>query len=135
MRQLPLLLPANEVWGKVIFSRAYVILFTGGVCMVWGMHDREGACMAGRHAWQVACMVEACMVAACMVGGVCGRGVCVVGHSRGHVWWRHVWQGVCVVVWWTACVVGGHAWRGCAWQGGGIHGSRDGHCSRRCAPY
>ena len=45
--------------GKVMFSQASVILFTGGVCMVGGMRDRgyvwqgafmAGGCMAGGHA-------------------------------------------------------------------------------------
>ena len=32
LRKFSLLPPANEVWGKVIFSQASVILLTGGVC-------------------------------------------------------------------------------------------------------
>ena len=42
-----------------------------------------------------------------------GRGVCGGGHA-----------------WWGACVVGG-----CAWQEGGMHCVRDGHCSGRYASY
>ena len=45
-----LLPPANKVRGKVIFSQASVILFTGGIlgrgaCMTAGM------CVAGEHVW------------------------------------------------------------------------------------
>ena len=45
------------------------------------MHGRGdagwGVCMAGGHAWWVACMV-----------GVCGRGACMAGgmHGGGHAW-------------------------------------------------
>ena len=50
----------NSSCGKVMFSQASVILFTGG------------------RAWQ----------GACMAGGMCGRGVCMAGgmHGRGHEW-------------------------------------------------
>ena len=34
-------------------------------CVMGGMHDREGACMAGGHAWW-----GVCMVGACVAGGV-----------------------------------------------------------------
>ena len=38
-----LLPPANEVWGKVIFLRLFVILFTGGVCLsaFWDTTSRK----------------------------------------------------------------------------------------------
>ena len=48
--------PANEEWGKVIFSEA---------CVKNSVH--MGACMAGGHAWQ----------GACMAGGLCMAGGCV----------------------------------------------------------
>ena len=48
-------------------------------------------------------------------------------------------------LWGCVCMAGGCAWhggvhgRGCAWQVacvvGGVHGRRDGHCSRRYASY
>ena len=77
-------MPANEVWGKVIFSEACVknsVHGGGGVHGCWG----GGACMVagGVCGCQGACMVSggACMVArgqvwlpgaACMfAGGVC----------------------------------------------------------------
>ena len=66
------LLPANEVWGKVIFLHLFVILFTGGhVWLLGGMCGCWGACMvAGGHAW----LQGACMVArgcAWLLGGAC----------------------------------------------------------------
>ena len=73
----------------------------------------RGACVAGEHVWQGACMVG---VGVCMVGrGVHGRGVCMVRgiHGGGHVWQggmhgrRCAWQGVCMAgghVWWQVCV-------------------------------
>ena len=71
--------PANEVRGKVIFLHLFVILFTGGACVV----APRGACMV---AWGV-CMVApgGCMVAprggvhGCS-GGMCGCswGACMV---------------------------------------------------------
>ena len=62
--------PANEVWDKIIFSQASVILFTEGhawhrgTCMTKGdMHGEEG------HVWQRGeCMVK---------GVVWQRGACV----------------------------------------------------------
>ena len=49
---LHLLPPANEVWGKVIFSQASIIVFTGGgvragggMCARGGVRGKEG------HAW------------------------------------------------------------------------------------
>ena len=70
-----LLPPANEVWGKVIFLHQFVILFTGGACVV----------APGGPAWLLggACVVApggACVVA---LGGMhgCSGGVC--GCSRG----------------------------------------------------
>ena len=118
--------PANEVWGKVIFLHLFVILFTGGVCMVAGGHVwLQGACVvAGGHAWlQGACMVVGGMHGcwgvmcgcrgACMVAG--GRRVCMVA------------RGVCVVVGEGACMVVGAMCRcrgACMVVGGGMHGCR-----------
>ena len=61
-----LLLPANEVWGKFIFSLA---------CVISSVHG------GGGHAWQGTCMTTngACVAGACMAGGMCGGG--------------YVWQG------------------------------------------
>ena len=73
LRVVFLLPPANEVWGKIIFSQVSVVLFTGGAC-VPGVCVWLGACMPGGvHAWGCACL------------GVHGRGACVVGgvHSQG----------------------------------------------------
>ena len=59
-----------------------------------------------------------------MAGGMHGR------------WCGHAWPGACMT---GACMAGGHAWprsifEGHAWWGacmaGGMHGRRDGHCSR-----
>ena len=89
-------------WGKVIFSQACVILFTGGG-RVWpggGGVLWQGACMAGGHAW---------LGEACMAGGVHGWG--------GMCGWGHVWQGV--------CMAGGHVWQGSLHGGGCMAG---GHC-------
>ena len=118
-----LLPPANEVWGKVIFLHQFVILFTGGACMVapWGAcMVLFGECVVlfggcvlalGGHAWLLwgACMVlfgggmrgfiwGACMVlfGGCVVlfGGMCACS----GGMRGFIW------GACMVLF------GGHAW-------------------------
>ena len=43
--------------------------------------------------------------------------------AGGHAWW-----GVCMAG--GACVVGG-----CAWQGGDMHGRKNGNCSGRYASY
>ena len=42
-------------WGKVIFSEACVknSVHGGGACMTRGGMCGRGACMAGRHAWQI----------------------------------------------------------------------------------
>ena len=103
---MPFLPPANEVWGKVIFLHLFVILFTGGACVV---------APGGRGAWLLggACMVApgkgACVVApggcAWLVPGLRG---CVCGCSGG----------ACVVAVGGACVVA---------LGGGMHG-----CSGGC---
>ena len=65
-----------------------------------------------------------------MAGGMCGRWQGV--HGKGG--YMHGVGGACVVVGGMhgreeACVAGGHAWQG------GMHGKRDGHCSRRYASY
>ena len=54
--------PANEVWGKVIFLHLFVILFTGGACVVlggcpWFPGDMRGC---GGPVW--------------LQGGMCGCG-------------------------------------------------------------
>ena len=109
-----LLPPANEVWGKVIFLHLFVILFTGGVCVVapgghvWllpggGVHGYSGgACVVAPrgHVWLL--LGGACMVAprgTCVVapGGACvvaPRGACMVAPG---------WA--CVVAPGGACVV------------------------------
>ena len=89
--------------GKVMFSQASVILFTGGRAWLGGVHGRGG--MRGRgHVWQ---------------GGHAWQGACMAG---GHAWQGHVWQRACV----AGCAWWGCAWQGCAWQGGmcgwGMHG-------------
>ena len=67
-----LLPPANEVWGNVIFLHQFVILFTGGACVVapGGVHGCSGGrawFYLGGHAWFYS-------------GGMCGfiRGACMV---------------------------------------------------------
>ena len=83
--------PANEVWGKVIFSQASVILFMGGACMprghAWGggpkgarmaggVHGQGWGCVHGRGAYTAR-----------------GRSVCVVGWQGGiHGWRGHAWE-------------------------------------------
>ena len=70
--------PANEVWGKVIFSQAPIILFTGGgVCMP------RGGCMpsGGMRAWACACRGHA------WPGGTLGRRD---GHCSG--WQASYWN-------------------------------------------
>ena len=95
-----LLPPANEVWGKVMFLHQFVILFTGGACVVlfWGacvVLFRGGGGMHGfiwgGHAWFYS-------GGACMV--LFRQGACVV-----------LFRGVCMVLF------GGHAWlySGGAW--------------------
>ena len=91
-----LLPPANEVWGKVIFLHQFVILFTGGACVV---APGRGACVVapGGHVWL-------------------HQGACVVLFG-GHAWF---YLGVRGFIWgvngfiWGACMVlfggGGHAW-------------------------
>ena len=64
--------PQNEVWGKVMFSFACVILFTGGgPCpgvSVWGVSVQRGLCSGGL-----------------CPGGSLSRGVSVQGISVGGV--------------------------------------------------
>ena len=86
-----LLPPANEVWGKVIFSEACVKNSVhSGACMAGGVCVAGGACMAGGHAW----WRDMCGNGACMVGVMHGRGACMAG---GHAWWGGMHGG-------------GHAW-------------------------
>ena len=69
---LLLLPPANEVWGKVIFLHLFVILFTGGACVV----------APGGHVWLLWAGVHGCSgggMHGCLGGGVrgCSGGACV----------------------------------------------------------
>ena len=59
-----LLPPANEVWGKVIFLHQFVILFTGGECVV-----ARGVCMV---LFGGACMVLFGGMHGFIWGGMCG---------------------------------------------------------------
>ena len=93
--------PANEVWGKVIFLHLFVILFTGGACMV----APGGACMVAPRG--------ACMVAP----GGCGS--LLLGGMSGYSW------GACVVAPGGACVVAPRGMHGCSQ--GGMHGCSGGH--------
>ena len=75
-----LLPPTNEVWGKVIFLHQFVILFTGGACMV----------APGGHAWLLWGGMHGFIWGVCMVlfgGGMHGfiQGACVVLFG-GHTW-------------------------------------------------
>ena len=86
--------PANEVWGKVIFLHQFVILFTGGACVVaWG----------------------ACVVAPGGCGFIWG---CAWFYLGGHAWF---YWGACVVLFgghaWF--YLGGHVW---FYSGGGMCG-------------
>ena len=95
--------PAKEVWGKVIFLHQFVILFTGGVCVVaWGgvCGCSGGACMVapGGHVWLLGGM-RGCSGGACVVAL---GGACVVAPG-GHAWL--LWGGMCVVAPGGACVV------------------------------
>ena len=113
--------PANEVWGKVIFSEACVnnsvhtggcawllgaCMVAGGACMVaWGVHGCWGACVVtgGLHGCWGTCMV--------------GRGACVVAGGM------HGYQGVCGC--WGASVVAKgdvHGCWGACMIAGGMHG-------------
>ena len=83
-----LLPPANEVWGKVIFLHQFVILFTGGACMV----------APGGHAWLLwggMCGFIWGGMHGFIQGGMCGF---IRGGMCGFI------QGVCVVLF------GGRAW-------------------------
>ena len=72
--------PANEVWGKVIFLHLFVILFTGGACMV----------LFGGRAWFY--------LGGCVVRGFIRGGAWFYSGGRGFI------RGACVVLF------GGHAW-------------------------
>ena len=140
--QWPFLPPANEVWGKVIFSE---------VCVKNSVH--RGACMVvggmrGCFGGVCGCQGGICGCRGCVVvGGMCGCwGVCMV--AGGHAWLLggvHGCRVACVVVGCVcmaagrACMVtGGCAWllgacvvpRGHAWLWGGqvwlwgVHGCR-----------
>ena len=61
------LLPASKVWGKVMFSQAFVILSTGGV--------RIRAC-----SWEGVCVQKGCVLMGVWTGGCVDRG------ERGNVW-------------------------------------------------
>ena len=113
--------------GKVIFSRASVILSTGGACVAVGKHAWQGACIVGGRVWQGVYMAEgmhgrvhtgvACMAAAvCGREGMCGRGM----HGSGHVWKGACLLGACMALGMHSrgtCMAGGIHGRGHAWQG------------------
>ena len=121
-----LLPPANEVWGKAIFLHQFVILFTGGVCVV-----APGGGGAGGHVWLLWGGVCGCTGGVCMVapggawfysGGMHGfiRGACMVlfawFYLGGHMWLH--WGGM-----------GGHGVGGvCGFIRGGMHGFIWGAC-------
>ena len=73
----------QRTWGKVIFSQACVILFTGRGCLVggWWLVPGPGGCMVWGGAWSQ--------------GGAWSRGVCVPG------------PGGCVCLVWGVCLVPG----------------------------
>ena len=95
--------PANEVWGKVIFLHLFVILFTGGACVV----------APGGHAW----LLQGGGVHGCL-GGMRG---CSWGGMHGCSQAGCAWllQGGV-----QGCSVGGV--HGCCW--GGVHGCSWGVC-------
>ena len=72
-----LLPPEKEVWGKVIFSEASVILFTGGGGLPTGGSSLGGGCIQGRDLH--------------LGGGVCLWRVYIQG-IRG----LHLGEGVCL---------------------------------------
>ena len=88
--------PANEVWGTVIFLHQFVILLTGGACVVAPGGDVHGIIRGGMSGF----IWGACMV---LFGGPCMvlfRGCMVL--FGGHAWFYS----------------GGHAW----FFQGGVHG-------------
>ena len=104
-----LLPPANEVWGKVIFSeecvknsvhKGGVSALPGGVCsggcLLWGVSALGGVCPRCLLQGVSALGVSAPGVSA--LGGVCSGGcVCLRG-----VWWRHapriLLRAVCILL-------------------------------------
>ena len=112
-----LLPPANEVWRKVIFLHQFVILFTGGACVV----------APGGHAWLLWGGVRGCSGghAWLLQGGrawlLPGGHAWLLGGVRGFIW------GACVVLFGGVHgFIQGHAWfylggvRGFIW--GGVRG-------------
>ena len=114
-----LLPPANEVWGKVIFLHQFVILFTGGACVV-APGGGHAWLLLGGHAWLLwggmhGCSWGVCVVApgghAWLLGGACmvapgGMHDC----SGGHAWF---YLGACVVLFkggMRGFIQGGRAW-------------------------
>ena len=87
-----LLPPANEVWGKVIFSEAFVknSLHGGGprgACVVGGRHAWWGGMCGGGHAWPWGEGVHGhgggfMAGMACMVGAYMSRGACLAEGMR-----------------------------------------------------
>ena len=73
----PLLSPANEVWGKVMFLRLCVILFTGGICMM------------SLPVWQpvgggiVSVQEDLCLGGSLSRGSLSVRGLCLGGSLLG----------------------------------------------------
>ena len=112
-----LLPPANEVWGKVIFSEACVknsvhrgehVCGCGGMCVVAGGHawllGGVLGCQGGMHGCWGVCVAAGGMHG-CWVGVHGCWGACIV--TRG----IHGCQGVCMVMGGVhGC--GGHAWLG-----------------------
>ena len=111
----PLLPPTNEVWGKVILSHLFVILFTGGVLsqhalQVVSQHAlQQGGC-AIQHALQWgACSPGVAWSGGCLVWGVPGLGGllpggCLVETPRQPLLWTVRILLECILVWhifWT----------------------------------
>ena len=97
--------------GEGVGGGAYVAggVHGKGMRMVGGgMHGR-GVCVAGGYAWQGAYMAGGM----CSRGDMHGRGAYMAGEV-GHAWQR------------GTCMAGGQ---------GGVHGRRNGHCSRQYASY
>ena len=131
--------PANEVWGKVIFLHQFVILFTGGACVVaqggcaW-LHGGVCGCSGG-CAWllQGGCAWLHGGMRGCSGGGMhgCSGGACMVAPAGGHAW---LLRRACMIApggmcgcsgGMHGCSVGGHAWllRGaCVVAPGGMRG-------------
>ena len=84
-----LLQPANEVWGKVIFSEVCVKNSVHGrgipACLAGHMTNQQGgACSRGVGAALGGCLLREGYSRGCLLRGVCSRGACSRGAcSRG----------------------------------------------------